>query len=318
MCLGNFDGVHLAHASLLRRGMALRDEKMPDKLCGVFTFTNPSSDYLRTQHSHGSRLSPDTDEQELLLRKSEHRRHLTTLSEKLRLFQQMGMDFVCLCDFSEIRALSPERFLTFLSKELRVRGAVCGFNYHFGVGGTGTTEALSTYFDRPDQGYFCSVEPPFCMDGDTVSSTRIRKFLLNGQVDMATRHLGHPYILESEVVKGKQLGRTLGFPTANQNFHPESVVPAHGVYAVICHTPAGIFPGVVNVGSHPTVDEYADVNCETYIIGPSQSLYGYRMRIEFLHRLRGEKRFDSVEALTQAIAHDAEEAEAFVRQYLKP
>ncbi len=309
MCLGNFDGVHTAHAALLRRGLALRDEKLPGCLCGVFTFFHPSSDY-----SHLKARAEQHTEDSLVLRKPAQQRHLTTLKEKIRLFKEQGMEFVCLCDFNQIRTLPAQDFLSFLSHDLMVRGAVCGFNYQFGMGGRGTSELLKTHFDRPEAGFFYSIAPPYRIDGETVSSTRIRKLLSEGQAATAAKHLGHPYTLERKVVAGKRLGRKLGFPTANQHFLPESLIPAHGVYAVRCHTPLGIFPGVANVGSHPTVDKHAAVNCETYIIGPSQDLYGYRMRVEFLYRLRDEQKFDSVESLTQAIARDAAAAEAYINQ----
>lgn len=308
MCLGNFDGVHRAHASLIRSTVALRDQRLPQGLCGVFTFIRPASDFRRE-------FKPDSGQSIVSLRPVEERLHLTTLEEKLRLFSDLGVDIVCLVDFQEVYSLSPDAFLTFLSKELGVRGAVCGFNFHFGVGGQGTADTLKAYFDRPGEGCFCHVAPPYLLDGDTVSSTRIRRLLLDGHADTALRHLGHPYTLEAEVVSGKQLGRKLGFPTANQYFPPESLIPAHGVYAVICHTPLGIFPGVANVGSHPTVDHEAAVNCETHVIGPSQDLYGYAMRVEFLKRLRDEQCFDSVEALSQAIARDADAAVAYVQAY---
>ncbi len=310
MCLGNFDGVHRAHASLLRRARALRDEKLPEGLCGVFTFVHPSSDYRHVGGELGSPVSS------LVLRSSEEQHHLTTVTEKLRLFAVLGMDFACLCEFEEIYKLSPEAFLTLLSEELGVRGAVCGFNFHFGAGGKGTAEELAAYFDRPDEGYYHVIAPSYCLDGDAVSSTRIRQLLWAGHADVAEQHLGRPYALEAPVVTGKQLGRKLGFPTANQYFPPESLIPAHGVYAVICHTPLGIFPGVANVGSHPTVDTHAAVNCETHVMGPTQELYGYDMRVEFLRRLRGEEKFETVEMLIEAITRDAETAEAYVRSYL--
>ncbi|MBQ9780869.1 MAG: riboflavin biosynthesis protein RibF [Clostridia bacterium] len=311
LCLGNFDGVHRAHASLLHRTRTLRDEKLPQGLCGVFTFFHPSSDYLRDQGA--STTVPGR----VTLRRPDLQRHLTTLKEKLRLFKEEGMDFVGLCDFKKICTLSPEAFLAFLTRRLDVRGVACGYNFRFGAYGKGSADTLAAHFDHPTEGLYCVVVPPFCLDEEPVSSTRIRALLTQGYAETAARHLGHPYVLERKVVKGKQLGRKLGFPTANQYFLPESLVPAHGVYAVICHTPLGIFPGVANVGEHPTVDKNAAVNCETHVIGPHQDLYGYPMRVEFLYRLRDEAKFPSVEALTEAIAKDAELAVKYVQAYLK-
>lgn len=299
MCLGNFDGVHAAHASLLRQGLALRDQRIPHGACGVFTFLIPSSEYRKAALTS----SPKSE-------------LLTTMEEKLRIMASLGMEFAYVCDFEEIRAWSPEHFLDFLAKDLGVRGAVCGFNYRFGAGGKGTAQELAAYFDRPNEGYDCHVAPPFMLDGDTVSSTRIRRLLQAGEVVTATAYLGHTYVLEAPVVKGKQLGRTWGLPTANQYFPEGSLIPAHGVYAVLCHTPSGIFPGVANVGSHPTVDHNAAVNCETHIIGFSQDLYGYEMRIEFLCFLRPETRFSTVEELKAAISGDSHRAETYVKNYL--
>ena len=307
VCLGNFDGVHKGHTSLLRLTKELRDEKFPNALCGVFTFYIPSKDYLRPSLS-GMSLEADS----VGMGDS----HLTTLEEKLSLFREHGMDFACLCDFESICRLSPESFLSFLSETIGVRGAVCGFNYRFGAKGQGTTALLSAYFDRPHDGFYVRIADPVIVDGETVSSTYIRHLLKDGQADVAIRHLGRPYALESVVVKGKRLGRKLGFPTANQYFYTESLIPALGVYAVLCHTPMGIFPGVANIGSRPTVDQHAEVNCETHIFGPSQDLYGYRMRVEFLYRLRPEKQFASLEELTAAIAADAVAARAYVQRYL--
>lgn len=298
MCLGNFDGVHLAHAQLLCRGRRMRDNCFPDGLCGVFTFFRPSFDYFASVSEPRSK-------------------HLTTLKEKLRLFANQGMDFACLCDFAAVKTFPAEIFLTLLSEELGVSGVVCGFNFRFGAGGTGNASLLSEHFDLPLFGKRCEILPPYLLDGEAVSSTRIRHMLLAGETEDARRHLGRPYVLESRVVHGKQLGRSWGFPTANQFFLPESLIPAHGVYAVLCHTPDGVYAGVSNIGSHPTVDHHAPVNCETHIIGYGRDLYGYRLKVEFLCRLREEMKFPSEEALRSAIQNDAATAAAYISAYLK-
>ncbi len=297
LCLGNFDGVHLAHTALLREGEVLRKAHLPHGLLGVFTFFTPSYDFLSANQTG--------------------RAHLTTLKEKLALFAAAGVDFVCLCHFEDVRALPAEDFLTLLSHELGVAGVVCGFNFRFGAGGRGDSALLSSYFDAPREGRFCAVVPPFLLDGEAVSSTRIRGMLSDGRAEDACRHLGRPYALLSRVIHGKHLGRAWGFPTANQRFLPESLIPAHGVYAVLCHTPEGVFPGVANVGSHPTVDASAPVNCETHVMGDfAGDLYGHTVKIEFLCRLRDEMKFDTEDALRSAIAKDAETAKAYVAAYL--
>ncbi len=310
--LGNFDGVHRAHAALIHASLDLRDEHFPHGLCGIFSFFHPTSDYRPTTSD-----SRDQEGSKMTLRNPSGLKHLTTLKEKLWLCKRLGADFACLCDFNDIRTLSPNDFLKFLTDHMDIRGVVCGFNFRFGIWGSGNAATLSAVFDHPENGTFCQVVPSFSLDGDTVSATRIRTFLSEGDAVMAAEHLGRPYALESRVVTGKQLGRKLGFPTANQNFLLESLVPARGVYAVLCHTPKGIFPGVANVGSHPTVDQNAPVNCETHIIGFTGDLYGYCMKIEFLCRLRDEERFPSPEILADAIAKDTQAAADYAKAYLK-
>ncbi len=290
LCLGNFDGVHVAHKALLREGLRLRDASLPDGLCGVFCFFRPSIDYL----SRPDVPSPRTS-------------HLTSLGEKLGLFADAGMDFVCLADFPTVRDDSPEAFLDALCLATNCRGAVCGYNFRFGKGGAGNSDTLRTYFDQPHlRG--ASVVPQITVNDAAVSASRIRACLAAGDVRTAAALLGRPYALDVPVVHGKQLGRTIGFPTANQYFPPERMIPAYGVYATRCHTPYGDFAGVSNVGEHPTVDAHARVNCETYILGLSHNLYGKRVRVEFIEYLRPERRFESLEELTAAIRRDADTA----------
>ena len=280
--LGNFDGVHIAHTALLRE--VLRQKEASPLLCraGVFCFWKPSSDYF-----------------------SNHVEHLTPLREKIRLFREIGLDFACFCDFREARHLSKDAFLAFLTDELSCRATVCGFNYHFGAGGVGNAPDLTDYFEKFNG---ATVLPAVMHDGEPVSSTRIRSLLLSGKPDEAADLLGRPYSLETTVRPGKRLGRVLGFPTVNQCFLPDAIVPQHGVYAVRCHTPYGCFPGVANVGVHPTVDQDARLNCETYIDGLNADLYGKRIRIEFLKFIRAEQKFDSTDALTEAIGCDVKQA----------
>ncbi len=309
LCLGSFDGVHIAHRALLSAGKQLARRIITDTStpplhhptssdrhntevsvpCGVFCFFRPPSDDL-----------PLTDKRP--------RGHLTTLRDKLALFAEAGMDFACLCDFPAVRDLPPAAFPAALSTDCGCLGIVCGFNYRFGHRAAGTPADLEAYFgaDR------VTVMPEMQVDGQTVSSSRIRACLLDGDCETAARLLGRPYTLTATVTHGKQLGRTLGFPTANQFFPAGCLIPARGVYAVRCHTPAGCFPGVANVGCHPTVDVRAQVNCETYLIGFKGDLYGQRIRIEFLHHLRGEQTFANADALAAAIRRDAAAALRYV------
>ena len=297
LCLGNFDGVHLAHAALLREGRRLTEavreaDGSAPCLCGVFCFFRPSGDYFLPGNTHPT--------------------HLTTLKERLLSLGALGADLVWLCDFPTVRELDPSAFLEMLRDICGCVGVVCGYNHRFGRSAAGSPTLLQNFFGSDK----ISVLPAMTLEGQPISSTRIRNCLTRGDMETAERLLGRPYALEARVLHGKSLGHTWGFPTANQNFPPDRLIPPHGVYAVTCVTPEGVYPGVANVGIRPTVDTPAGVrvNCETHIIGFSGNLYGKTIRVEFRKFLRPEQKFDSVEALKAAIRHDTAEAAAYVQK----
>lgn len=287
-CLGNFDGVHLAHRAVLSAGIH-RAQSFPDAVqCGLFCFFRPSADY-----KPGASLHEGT--------------HLTTLKQKLQLCAAAGVDFACLCHFEQIRHLSPDAFCDLLVRRCHARGVVCGFNYRFGAGGAGQPAKLQEIF----QGEHLAgaiVLPRMEVEGLTVSSTHIRQALVDGRPEVAAKLLERPYALEGRVVHGQHVGHTLGFPTANQFFPLECLIPKHGVYAARVCTPHGIYPGVANVGVRPTVSASGAsvrVNCETHLLGFSGDLYETYIRVELIKFLRPEQRFHNLDALRQAIARDA-------------
>ena len=301
LCLGNFDGVHRAHSVLLNEGKQFTRElsaKGGKTLAGVFCFIRPTVDFVFTPEG----VTP-----------VRVRGHLTTLRDKLRLFSRLRLDFACLCDFPEVRDLTPSEFISLLKSSCGCVGVVCGFNYYFGKNASGNAYHLLEAFGKN----YTRIQSEMKMDGKTISSSRIRECLKEGDTETAERLLGRPYSLETAVVHGKALGRTIGFPTANQYFPAERAIPQTGVYATLCHTPYGVFPGVSNIGSHPTVDDFARVNCETYIIGMKGNLYKKRIKVEYLTKLRDEQKFESLEALVDAIHLDAEQAKAYVAKRLR-
>ncbi len=300
LCLGNFDGVHRAHSVLLNEGKQLTREltaKGDKTLSGVFCFIRPTVDFVFTPEG----VTP-----------VRVRGHLTTLRDKLRLFASLRLDFACLCNFPEVRDLTPGEFISLLKQSCGCVGVVCGFNYYFGKNASGNAYHVLEAFGKN----YTRIQSEMKMDGKTISSSRIRDCLKAGDTETAERLLGRPYSLETAVVHGKALGRTIGFPTANQYFPAERAIPETGVYATLCHTPYGVFAGVSNVGSHPTVDDFARVNCETYIIGMKGDLYKQRIKVEFLTKLRDEQKFGSLEDLVAAIGRDAVQAKAYVDKRL--
>ena len=282
VCLGNFDGVHLGHRALLKSAKEIRARRMGSAACAVLCFRAPSTDFL------GADKIP----------------RLCTLEQKLEQFRECGMDYAFLIDFPEIRALSPDEFAAQVLRDAcHATAVVCGFNYRFGKGGVGTPETLKRILDVE-----VSVQDEVRIDGDTVSSTRIRRLLSDGRANEAAKLLSRPYTVRAEVIHGKALGKTWGFPTLNQNFPSEMLIPRHGVYITDCEIDGRHLRGVSNVGSHPTVDSAATVNCETYLLDFDGDVYGKTVAVSFLEYLRPEQRFDSEEALKEQIARDIQAA----------
>ena len=283
LCLGNFDGVHLAHRALMNTARELRAHRLKDAVCGAFCFDPPSSDYFCQD-------APA---------------HLSTIEEKLARFAACGMEYAYLASFDALRNMPPEQFATeILRDRCHTVGAVCGFNYRFGYKGAGTPETLQSILKIPVE-----IQNEITAEGETVSSTRIRVLLREGRAEEAARLLTLPYALKAEVLHGKELGRQWGFPTVNQQFPYASLIPRHGVYVTECILSDGRkYRGVSNVGSHPTVDENAVVNRETHLIGFEGSLYGEQITVSFLHFLRPEIKFESAEALRKQITADTRAA----------
>ena len=275
LALGNFDGVHLGHKTLITK--ASEAAKTMSCAAGIFCFEKPPCDFLS----------------------SEPPKRICTLDQKLSLAKKCGARFAVLGDFPALRDLSPKEFIDLLKTEVNCVAVVCGYNFHFGKGGRGTYEDLKNAFgDRA-----ILIGRVTC-NGEEISSTKIRRLLLDGDVESANRLLGHPYSITGKVVRGKQLGRTLGLPTVNQFFSEELLIPKNGIYASSCKIDGVTYRAVSNVGLRPTVEDSDRINCETHIIGYSGDLYGRELRVEFFARLRGERKFASVEELQAAINGD--------------
>lgn len=291
VALGNFDGVHIAHQTLLGRTVAIAKQKGTHS--AAWCFDPPSSQYLGLVTGI-----------------------LTTSKEKLQLFAACGLDYVFLADFSALRALSPEAFVRdTLVEECHAAHAVCGFNYRFGNGGSGTEQLLRRILGEHAVDVIAPQYVTLDEQQTVVSSTAVRAALTKGDVHAAATLLGRPYSLTAPVVHGKQLGRTIGLPTVNQNIPDGKLLPLAGIYASRVRIGRDSFFGVTNIGHRPTVDGAdAPINCETHILDMHRDLYGEILTIEFCHRLRDERRFDSVDELKSAVLGDIEVAKAYFNQ----
>lgn len=287
LALGNFDGVHLAHRKLLSEAVSLKN-KIGASYVGAWSFgENPLAVLTKAP-------PPFIYSKEM----------------KAECMLSLGLDFVILCDFSHFKDMSPDDFIKeHMVGELHAVGAVCGFNFSFGRFGLGKPSHLSAYFGKDA---FIEV-PEFKIEDKTVSSTAIRKMIIDGDVKEASLFLGSNFYIDTPVVHGKQLGRKLSFPTANQVFLQGSVTPKYGVYATRCVTSDGHeYIGVTNVGIRPTVensiDDHSIVNAESYILDFDRDIYGESLKVEFIEFLREERKFESLSDLANAISADAKNA----------
>lgn len=278
--LGFFDGVHLGHQVLLAAAVKLA--KQVGAKAGAVTFaTHP--DGLVSGSAPG------------LLTTGEVR------NELLRLY---GMETVRVLPFDEKVKNTPwDSFLTQLA-EAGAAGFVCGDDFRFGAGGVGTAEKLEAFCRQRGMAY--AIVTQRMQDGRRVSSTDIRALLEQGQLDRANGLLGHPYFLTGTVVQGRQLGRTMGIPTANILLPPELAVPKLGVYACLADVDGKRYKAVTNIGSRPTVGGH-QVRAESWLLDFEGDLYGKRLTLAFLRFIRPEQKFGSLEELKQQVQVDAEQ-----------
>jgi len=286
--LGFFDGVHIGHQALLKVCREMVRER--GCRCGAVTFgTHPET----LVHHQAPVLLNAPRDRELLLKEKFH------------------MDTVVTLPFDEqMRSMPWEAFLQMLRKDHGAEGFVCGDDFRFGFKGQGTADLLKDWCSQ--QGLPCAVVPEQTLDGIRISSSYIRQQIETGDMATAVRFLGHPHILRGTVVHGKQLGRTLGIPTANLRLIPGMVVPRFGVYACRCIIDGKAWPAVTNVGTRPTV-EGQSVTVEPWILDYSGDLYGREITLEFYYFIRPETKFSSLEELKAEIHRNAEET----RKYLQ-
>jgi riboflavin kinase/FMN adenylyltransferase len=205
---------------------------------------------------------------------------------------------------AEILSMPWQTFLEQLV-EYGAVGFVCGEDYRFGHHGEGNAEKLAEFAAR--RNLSCVVVPEQLMDGERISSTRIRALLEKGDVEQANRLLGHPHILTETVVAGKQLGRTIGIPTANLQLPEELMIPAFGVYACTVQVDEKTYVAVTNIGTRPTVNGQG-VTVEPWLLDFSGDLYGRKITLHFHAFLRPEQKFESLDALKAQIREDAAKA----------
>jgi len=248
---------------------------------------------------------------ETMLRKKLVTPLITTNEMKARLLSSTDLDILCYQDFDEnFSRLSPEDFIrNILVDTLRIRLAVVGFNYRFGYMGRGDTEFLKKSGEK--YGFKVIVIPPVKVNSEIVSSTLIREYIKKGRIERVFQLLGRHFSLYGTVIDGKRIGRTLGFPTANIIAHPDMAVPANGVYITKTKYDDKWVNSITNVGTAPTLRNEKVFSIETHLLDVSEDIYGKDIEVCFIHRLRGEKKFESVDALKKQVENDIKKARAY-------
>ena len=276
---GTFDGIHLAHRAILAEAVTrARASSLQALAC---TFDPHPAEVLHP----GQAPAP-----------------ISTLAERLELLAETGVDATVVLDFTaELAAMEAEAFVKdVLLDRLHARDVVVGYNHTFGRGARGNVRLLQELASR--LGFQAHVVQPLMLDGVPVSSSEIRAALRAGDVERARRYLGRPYCIAGQVVQGAGRGRTLGFPTAN--VQPDrGVLVAPGVYACWIVSERERHAAVVNVGMRPTFGETVLV-IEAHLLDFSGSLYGRALRVEFISRIREERRFPGPDALREQIGRD--------------
>jgi len=290
LTLGTFDGLHLGHAAMLRHVVKVAKSK-------------GAKSVAITLHPHPRIVLGKADGLELL----------SSLSERIELFRENGIDILYIMRFDpKLAATSPESFLIeTLYNGIGFKKLIVGHDHAFGRNREGDYELLNQIADS--QGFEIEKFGPHSAGGDIVSSTKIRNHLKSGELLQANLMLGYNYFLIGKVISGDRRGRSIGYPTANvEPEEPLKIKPANGVYFVAFTVNRTRYFGLCNIGSRPTFKSNDDPVVEVHIPSVELSIYGEQVRVEFLHRHRSEKRFSGKEELLNAISDD----KAIAKKYL--
>lgn len=284
VALGNFDGVHVGHRELIKKAVVTAKEKGLTSV--VFAFSeNPKESF------------------------GIHTKKIISAKEKTEIIADLGVDVLINIPFDKtIRKMHADEFVDrILVKKLKAKEVFCGFNYRFGYKAQGNSEYL---FEAGGKNFSTTVLAPYAIDGELVSSSKIRQLIEAGEMEKCTVFLGRNFAMEGKVVEGNKLGKTIGFATANMDLEAGMISPATGVYITRSVLKGKLLPSITNVGYKPTTGKF-EKNVETHLLDFDADLYGALLRVEFIQRLRGEIKFNSLNELKASIARDRDCAVAY-------
>ncbi len=289
--IGTFDGVHAGHRVIIDRIKTIARERNGQSVLVTF---EPHPRFL-INPNHNLKL-------------------LTTLNEKKELLADLGLDHLIIAPFTKTFAEqeAAEYVEEFLIKKIKPQVLVIGYDHHFGKQRSGSFELLQEY--AANHHFELEEISKQLVDDAHVSSTAIRRALENGDVTEANHLLQSNYKLSGTIIKGDQKGRTIGFPTANISIGTDKkLIPANGVYAVKAFVGKIAFDAVMNIGVRPTVNTENELRLEVHIFNFEQDVYGEQLCVEFIGRIRDEKKFASFEELKEQIEADCEKAQALLK-----
>jgi riboflavin kinase/FMN adenylyltransferase len=282
--VGTFDGVHIGHQKLLKRIQELANKQGGETV-------------LLTFHPH-PRLVLFPDDNDLKL--------ITTLEERIERLSQTGLDHLIIHPFTTefSRTTAIEYVRDILVEQIGVKKLVIGYDHHFGRNREGSLENLKEL--APTFGFVVEEIPAQEIKDVNVSSTKIRNALNEGDVKKANSFLGYHFQLSGTVVKGSEIGSSLGFPTANIEVdNPNKIIPAPGVYATQAVINGREYKSMTNLGFRPTVHENSQLTIESHLFNFDMDIYGETITLRFIDRIREEVKFDNRESLKDQIAKDA-------------
>lgn len=281
IALGSFDGLHIGHMSLINKAIEL--SALNNAKSMIYTFKNHPLSIVNKNKMPKLLMDNDT---------------------KLELLRKLNIDIVNLAHFNnEFMKISPEDFVINMIRHYNLKGIIVGFNYKFGYKNSGDIkllEKLSRKFN-----FELYIINPVIYSGDIVSSSRIRSLISNGNVKKANKMLLTPFMLQGEIIKGRQIGRTIEFPTANLKYNDDIIEPGIGVYFTLVEHKGKIYKGITSVGYNPTVEDFKkNISIETYILDFDQNIYGENIRIYFITKMRDEMKFNSLTELAVQLRKD--------------
>lgn len=282
VALGNFDGLHRAHTAIIKNCCRYARENGIESC--VLLFSDHTLNVITKQKI----------------------KLLTNEKEKLEILDELGVDSVYIRDFdSEFMHLSPVEFIEMLIEKLNPRAVCVGYDYRFGYKASGDVTALKEFGEK--YGFDVIVTDEMKTSGVTIKSTKIRELVAEGDIEQAELFLGRPFSLTGVVVSGLQNGHKLGTPTANVQYSDNKILPKGGVYMGYTTVDGVSYDSVINVGNNPTF-EAKKITVESHILNFDDDIYGKTVKVDFVKRIRGDKKFNSIDELKEQIKNDIQTA----------